>query len=1369
MSLYLQIIIGASPVAILFILLSIFSKKSRISCICASSLCLSVVAFGAVEYFFISPGKEEVAAAAESKISVEETLRVAYALAENGQYELAGDTLDDIIGDYSDDYALCGARIAALGGDYDGASALYLKVRAKFPDKATECDLFSALNTSSASWYSINADGTTGNASEYLSAKSAYEQHVAEEINSVLEEGNAKKLRQLASYIAFADESDKLAASGEEPDKDELKSKLASLDKLTNDDSYNSVTSVRLARLKLQILCGNYKSAAQSVSDVADEREVMIISELYLSSRIGESSFSTDYASADKEKLNTVYTHLNTLASECDDDMKKSVKSVLDEVKEQMKIPALTKLENSLIENASKSGNVNSSKLYVQAAKVEHYLDRDEKVWEYLDRSIDSVGDCDDISYTVPMYSLIEIITDKDNFESLKNTAEYVEAVLDSTLPMQIPQSDEGDDGEDGDSFSDSFATEVGTYVNEKRMSINIVNVDTSSFEKDGTIKVTANINSKLYTNADELAKALKLTDCGVEITDFKVEKVEYTAANILFCVDVSGSMSGSKISDLKDALNLFISGKSDKENIALMPFSYGIEQKYPFGTNKDTLLNASNNLYAFGGTAIYSSMCESIKEFSFAYNTVNSIILMSDGQDNYSVSADDIRINIGDKCNDLGITVYSIGFGSDADSEYLSLIASSTNGAYLMANSSDGGTNQLSDFFANLRSQILNQYVITFKPKDTLTYTRTVKLQAESEHDSDSEMYYLGGGSDSGISSEITEDTPIYTGNVTLGGFYPALLYKNGKALTTELRGTGFEDGKTYEIVLSGRTSKMSYKCTAKYKDGNTLEITLPNSIGIDSYDIQFNADGKSAYIEKGLSVMVNGSQKVTQFGAYRFVSDFKTTNSDTITLSGNVTMNGWLIFNGDVKIIGDLTGKNVTLSDYSGSYVKYDKGDSQGLAAMFAEKGSKVHVPALGLITLYNESIDNYDKNTVTVQSFPLDGIEMGNVFSFTDISAVLSPNKLEIKFDSLNTTIPYYDKLINKGKDKTSGIKKIDLENSVIAKNAIGISGSVKFSTVANSGFKLGNQQMKFSGTEFTFEMDTYKNKYKVKAGVNLGFIGEGDDEDLGLSLTIGWNNPDDGDYTSEENNNGIVPTEISIKAKGDKVAVPVTIAGVPCELNDFNVGISNIDTSKSIFYWTLEGGASLGTAKISTIASLDGLDEWIGDISLFKLDDMKIQLCLGEFYLKASTTAKLLDKLEVGSVEIELGKFSYTGKLLKLEDKNVWGFRAKVTTGPDWRIGNVELKFQVSGELDLLNSFLGLQGSGELKGSIKLWIIDPSIDISGQLAIGYRRFKDGSGAFIIWTEPELFCGNISWPKNAAGVIATTSNKHTEGTSW
>lgn len=1367
MSLYLQIIIGASPIAILFILLSVFSKKSRISCICAASLCMSVIAFGAVEYFFISPGEEEIATAAGSKISVEETLRIAYALAENGQCELAEDALNDIIGDYSDDYALCGARIAALGGDYDKASALYLKVRAKFPDKATECDLFSALSTSSSSLYSINADGTTGTANGYLSAKSAYEQHIAEEIDGILEAGNAKKLRQLASFIAFADESDKLAASGKETDKDELKSTLASLDKLASSgSSYNTVTSVRLARLKLQILCGNYKSAAQSISDVADEREVMIISELYLSSRIGESSFSADYASADKEKLNTVYTHLNALAGECDDDMKKSVKSVLDGVKEQMKIPALTKLENSLIENASKPGNVNSSKLYVQAAKVEHYLNRDEKVWEYLDRSIDSVGDCDDISYTAPMYSLIEIITDKDNSESLKNTAEYVESVLDNTLPMQIPQAeDDSDDEEDGDSFADSFATEVGTYVNEKRMSINIVNVDTSDFEKNGTIKVTANINSKLYTSAEELAKALKLTDCGVEISDFKVEKVEYDAANILFCVDVSGSMSGSKISDLKDALNLFISGKSDKESIALMPFSYNIDQKYPFGTDKNTLLNASNSLYASGGTAIYRSMCESIKEFSFAYNTVNSIILMSDGQDNYAASADDIRINIGDKCNDLGITVYSIGFGTDADSEYLSLIASSTNGAYLMANSSDGGTNQLSDFFANLRSQILNQYVITFTPKDTLTYTRTVKLQAESEHDSDSETYHLGGGSDSGISSEITEDTPIYTGNVKIGGFYPSLLYKNGKALSTELRGTGFEDGKTYEIVLSGRTSKMSYKCTGEYKDGNTLAIVLPNNIGVDCYDVQFSVDGKSAYIEKGLSVMINGSQKVTQFGAYRFVSDFKNVESNTITLSGNVTMNGWLIFNGSVKILGDLTGKNVTLEDYGGSYVKYDKGDSQGLAAMFAKTGCKVHILPLGLITLYNDSIDNYDKNTFTVQSFPLDGIEMGNVFTITDISAELSPNKLEIKFDSLNTTIPYFDKLINKGtgRDKKSGIKKLDLENSVIAKNAIGISGSVKFSTVANSGFHLGNQQMKFSGTEFTLEIDTYKNKYKVEAGVNLGFIGESDD-DLGLSLTIGWNNPDDGDYTSEENDNGIIPTEISIKAKGDKVAVPVTIAGIPCEFNDFNIGISNIDTSKSIFYWTLEGGASLGTAKISTIASLDGLDKWIGDVSLFKLDDMKIQLCLGEFYLKASTTAKLFDELKVGAIEIELGKFSYTNKLLGLDDENVWGFRAAITKGPDWRIGNIELTLQVTGELDLLNSFLGLQGSGELKGSIKLWIIDPSVNLNGQIAIGYRRFKDGSGAFIIWTEPELFCGNISWPKNAAGVIATASNKNT-----
>lgn len=216
-----------------------------------------------------------------------------------------------------------------------------------------------------------------------------------------------------------------------------------------------------------------------------------------------------------------------------------------------------------------------------------HYLGNTIKSSQYIDRSIDTVGDCEDNDYTVPMYELVGIISDKDNPERLKDAATYVEQVLDNNMTVKMSDmsdydngdyddyddDDDDDDDDEDSSLAGDFASQMQTYVSQKRMSVNIVNVDTSSFENGGTIKATVNISDNLYNDPDELKAALKIEDCGVEITDFKVEKVDYSGANILLCVDTSGSMGGDKIENLKNAIKLFLEDKADIEDVALVTF----------------------------------------------------------------------------------------------------------------------------------------------------------------------------------------------------------------------------------------------------------------------------------------------------------------------------------------------------------------------------------------------------------------------------------------------------------------------------------------------------------------------------------------------------------------------------------------------------------------------------------------------------------------------------------------------------------------------------------------------------------------------------------------------------------------------------
>src|SRR5699024_11392158 len=62
--------------------------------------------------------------------------------------------------------------------------------------------------------------------------------------------------------------------------------------------------------------------------------------------------------------------------------------------------------------------------------------------------------------------------------------------------------------------------------------------------------------------------------DCGVEITDYQLEKIQYDSARMLLCCDVSGSMAGQPIEDLKAAVGEMANSASGDISLAVVTFN---------------------------------------------------------------------------------------------------------------------------------------------------------------------------------------------------------------------------------------------------------------------------------------------------------------------------------------------------------------------------------------------------------------------------------------------------------------------------------------------------------------------------------------------------------------------------------------------------------------------------------------------------------------------------------------------------------------------------------------------------------------------------------------------------------------------------
>ena len=157
---------------------------------------------------------------------------------------------------------------------------------------------------------------------------------------------------------------------------------------------------------------------------------------------------------------------------------------------------------------------------------------------------------------------------------------------------------------------------------------------------------------------------------------------------HVIFCLDYSGSMYGSGIVELRNAMEYILNYDkaskdklqfSEKDKITIIPFSSDVIDIWKTESGYDTieLRNKINKLDTTGSTALYDAIIESI---SILENEIDdytkTIIAMTDG-----------NINIGDYSElynyyyskNSSIPVYSITFGSASESQ-LEQIANLTN-----------------------------------------------------------------------------------------------------------------------------------------------------------------------------------------------------------------------------------------------------------------------------------------------------------------------------------------------------------------------------------------------------------------------------------------------------------------------------------------------------------------------------------------------------------------------------------------------------------------------------------------------------------------------------------------------------------------
>lgn len=203
----------------------------------------------------------------------------------------------------------------------------------------------------------------------------------------------------------------------------------------------------------------------------------------------------------------------------------------------------------------------------------------------------------------------------------------------------------------------------------------------------------------------------LSLTIEGEEFTEFSIEPIS-SAKNpisIILAIDISGSMHGLPISEAKKAASIFLDQLDKKDFTALVAFGSSVKVLSDFTREKYKIRELIEGLKAKEQlTWLYKATSDSLDIALRSPTSRVAIILLTDGKDEGSPGKEeDILKGI----KRVHVPVYAIGFGPQAEIDYLKALANMSEGYFLYTPKAE----ELTKLYSMVLDQLKNQYLIKF------------------------------------------------------------------------------------------------------------------------------------------------------------------------------------------------------------------------------------------------------------------------------------------------------------------------------------------------------------------------------------------------------------------------------------------------------------------------------------------------------------------------------------------------------------------------------------------------------------------------------------------------------------------------------
>merc|ERR1719495_2984612 len=311
-----------------------------------------------------------------------------------------------------------------------------------------------------------------------------------------------------------------------------------------------------------------------------------------------------------------------------------------------------------------------------------------------------------------------------------------IEVYINESLPIstisvpELIQSNEIDSINNEESQVAAVSKDIDGYQNNAR----IVFAPSSDYQKEaGAQGISGQFLVKYDLDRSGQGNEVQVID-GYFVHYFVPDNLETLPKHAIFVLDVSGSMWGEKMEQLKDAMFTILDDMTENDYIDIITFSDGTDHWKPLEESDNepqranTLIKATEknkneaikhiiDLEADGGTNINEAMLKGIKLAELAIQSENlpkevksMIVFLTDGLPSEGEqNGDVIKKNIKDANEKLDIPIFCIGFGMDADFSLIKDISLQADSFSKRIYEGSDAALQLEDFYAEIASPLVS------------------------------------------------------------------------------------------------------------------------------------------------------------------------------------------------------------------------------------------------------------------------------------------------------------------------------------------------------------------------------------------------------------------------------------------------------------------------------------------------------------------------------------------------------------------------------------------------------------------------------------------------------------------------------------